>query len=48
MNELKETIKSYVQQHPELSEVQIKDEISRQLKGKIFPGEIDEIYAAVI
>ena len=48
MNKLKETIKSYVQQHPELSETQIKDEISRQLKGVIFPGEIDEIYAAVI
>lgn len=48
MNELKATIKSYVLQHPELSEIQIKEEISRLLKGEIFPGEIDEIYAAVI
>jgi len=47
-NELKETIKSYVQQHPELSEVQIKLEISRKLKGEIFSGEIDKIYAAIV
>lgn len=48
MNEIKETLRSYIKQHPELTSIQIKEEISRQLKGEIFPGEVDEIYNAIL
>ena len=44
MNELKETLRTYILQHPEMSPAQIKEEISRQLKGEIFPGKVEEIY----
>lgn len=47
MNELIGRLRTYVHQHPELSPVEIKSEISRQLKGEIFPGEIDEVYEAL-
>lgn len=48
MNKILETLKSYIEQHPELTSIQIKEEISRQLKGEIFPGEIDEIYNTIL
>ncbi len=47
MKEVIETLRTYVRQHPELSPLEIKGVISRQLKGEIFPGEIDEVYEAV-
>lgn len=47
MNEIKEQLQNYIQQHPELSAAQIKDEISRQLKGEIFPGEIEEMFVEI-
>jgi len=47
MNEIKEQLQNYIQQHPELSATQIKEEISRQLKGEIFPGEIEEMFVEI-
>lgn len=47
MKEVIEKLCTYVRQHPELTPVEIKCEISRQLKGEIFPGEIDEVYEAL-
>lgn len=47
MNEIKEQLQNYIQQHPDLSAFQIKEEISRQLKGEIFPGEIDEMFEEI-
>lgn len=47
MTEIKEQLQNYIQQHPELSAFQIKEEISRQLKGEIFPGEIDEMFEEI-
>lgn len=47
MKDIKERLKNYIQQHPDLSAFQIKEEISRQLKGEIFPGEIDEVFEEI-
>ena len=48
MTEIKEQLQNYIRQHPDLSAFQIKEEISRQLKGEIFPGEIDEMFEEII
>ena len=45
--EIKEQLQNYIRQHPDLSALQIKEEISRQLKGEIFPGEIDELFEEI-
>lgn len=47
MKDIKERLQNYIQQHPDLSAFQIKEEISRQLKGEIFPGEIDEMFEEI-
>ena len=47
MTEIKEQLQNYIRQHPDLSAFQIKEEISRQLKGEIFPGEIDEMFEEI-
>lgn len=47
MNEIKEQLQNYIQQHPDFSAFQIKEEISRLLKGEIFPGEIDEMFEEI-
>ena len=44
MNEIKEQLRDYIQLHSEFSAVQIKEEISRQLKGEIFSRKIDEMF----
>ena len=47
MTEIKEQLQKYIRQHPDLSAFQIKEEISRQLKGEIFLGEIDEMFEEI-
>lgn len=47
MKDIKERLQNYIQQHPDLSAFQIKEEISRQFKGEIFPGEIDEMFEEI-